>query len=111
MDATDRRSQKRIPVEMWVEEQRGADVYYQRSANLSVGGIYLDGTIPHPRGTFVQLRFTLPGDEESISVRGEIVGEPNEEKLGMHVKFLPEDLEGQLGERLRSFVDHPPHEA
>jgi hypothetical protein len=107
MEAADRRSQKRIPVEMWVEEQRGADVYYQRSANLSVGGIYLDGTIPHARGTFVQLRFTLPGTEEPLSVRGEIVGEPDEERLGMHVRFLAEDLEGPLGETLRSYVERP----
>ncbi len=92
---------------MWVEEQRGADVYYQRSANLSMGGIYLDGTIPHPRGTIVQLRFTLPGEDETVSVRGEIVGEPNEERLGMHVKFLPEDLKGRLVEVLRDFVDKP----
>lgn len=107
MEAADRRSQKRVPVEMWVEEQRGKDVYYQRSANLSAGGIYLDGTIPHARGTVVQLRFTLPGEADAISIRGEIVGEPNEDRLGMHVKFLAEDLAGPLGDKLRNYVERP----
>lgn len=103
--SSERRSEKRIPVEMWVEEKRGKDTYYQRTANLSVGGLYLDGTIPHPRGTIVNLRFTLPGDDAPFDLRAEIVGEPNEERLGMHVKFLDEDLGGSQRERLRAFVE------
>ncbi len=74
----ERRQEKRIPVEMWVEERLGSETYFQRSANLSLGGIYLDHTIPHPPGTVVQLKFTLPGDSEPISVMGEIVGKPDQ---------------------------------
>lgn len=101
----DRRSTKRIPVEMWVEEIRGIDRYFQRSGNLSLGGIYLDGTIPHPRGTVVNLRFTLPGDVEPVLVRGEIVGEPDANRLGMHVKFLTTDSNAAVLERLRAFLE------
>ena len=108
MDASDRRTEKRIPVEMWVEEQRGTDLYFQRSANISTGGIYLDGTIPHPKGTHVQLKFTLPGEAEAVEVRGEIVGDPQEERLGMHVKFLEMERNAGLRERIRRFVDRTP---
>jgi hypothetical protein len=90
---------------MWVEEKRGRDTYYQRSGNLSIGGLYLDGTIPHAKGTIVHLKFTLPGDEKYIAVRGEIVGDPAGDRLGMHVKFLEDDLKGADLERLRAFVD------
>lgn len=99
----EKRAYKRIPVMMWVEEVRDKATYFQRSGNLSLGGLYLDGTIPHPRGTKVQLRFSLPGEEDVIEVRGEIVGEPDEEHLGMHVKF--EGLSSSLQQRLRAFVD------
>src|SRR5262245_39789528 len=104
----ERRSNKRISVEMWVEEVRGADRYFQRSGNLSTGGLYLDGTIPHPKGTIVQPKFTLPGEDDTVEVRGEIVGEPREERLGMHVKFLDADKDATLVERIRRFVDKTP---
>src|SRR5262245_51696807 len=106
----DRRSQKRIPVEMWVEEVRGTDRYFQRTGNISIGGIYLDGTIPHPKGTVIQLKFTLPGENEAVEVRGEIVGEPMEERLGMHVKFLDAEKDASLVERIRAFVSRTPAE-
>ncbi len=101
----DRRAAKRIPVEMWVEEVRGGDRYFQRSGNVSLGGMYLDGTIPHPRGTVVVLRFTLPGDVEPVQIRGEIVGDPDERRLGMHVKFLTTDSNMSVIERLRAFLE------
>jgi hypothetical protein len=101
----EKREEKRIPIEMWVEEQRGEDTYFQRSANLSTGGIYLDGTIPHPRGTLVQLKFTLPGEADAICVRGEIVGEPGAEHLGMHVKFLDLKKNEALLARVKAFVE------
>jgi hypothetical protein len=99
----EKRAHKRIPVMMWVEEVREEATYFQRSGNLSMGGLWLDGTIPHPRDTKVQLRFNLPGEEEVIEVRGVIVGDPDEEHLGMHVKF--EGLSSDLEARLRSFVE------
>ena len=107
----ERRSEKRIPVEMWVEEHHGKDTYFQRSGNLSVSGIYLDGTLPHPRGTQVDLRFTLPGDTDPIELRGEIVGDDTPAvgeggaKLGMHVRFVNLDSVPGVAERLRRFVE------
>jgi uncharacterized protein (TIGR02266 family) len=88
---------------MWVEESRGHELYFQRSANLSTGGLFLENTIPHPVGTQVALKFSLPGDPEGIKVRGEIVGSPHGgEELGMSVKFI--ELDAHTEARIAAFV-------
>ena len=99
----DRRSSQRIPVEMWVEHSTSREIYFQRSANLSAGGIYLEQTIPLPRGTEVLLSFTLPDEEAPLKVQGEIVnvGESVSE-LGMGIKFL--ELPGSVQQRIDSFI-------
>lgn len=101
----ERRVHKRVPLEMWVDQTQGEDIYYQRAANVSEGGLYLDGTIPHEKGTVVSLKFTLPDDSEPISVQGEVVG-AGVEPLGMHVRFL--DLPDELLGRLRAYVASMP---
>ena len=103
-DFDERRSSTRIPVEMWVEESTERELYFQRGANLSIGGIFLERTIPHARGTVVTLQFTLPSDTTPIKVKGEIVnvGEASNE-LGMGIKFL--DLDESDRERIRTFVE------
>ena len=99
----ERREWPRIPVEMWVEESTDRELYFQRGANISIGGIYLQRTIPHTRGTVINMQFTLPGDATPIKVRGEIVnvGETADE-LGMGVKFL--DLADADRQRVESFI-------
>ncbi len=100
----DRRATTRIPMEMWVEESTDRELYFQRGANISLGGIFLQRTIPHIKGTKINLRFTLPGDTTPINVRGEIVnvGE-HADDLGMGVKFI--DLNDEDQERIKSFVE------
>lgn len=85
---------------MWVEESRERETYFQRCTNLSVGGLFLDRTIPHPLGTIVRLRFTLPDSAEPIETRGEIVNAPNSDRLGMGIKFidLPDDARARITE-------------
>ncbi|MBI3186189.1 MAG: PilZ domain-containing protein [Myxococcales bacterium] len=83
--ADDKRKQRRIPVDLWIEVERGGELYYQRATNLSVGGAYFAQTIPLPLGTVVDLRFTLPGEEHQIGCKGEIV---TAQGLGMGVHFL-----------------------
>ena len=103
MDKTERRSSERISVEMWVEQSTSREVYFQRGTNLSAGGIYLEHTIPMPRGTEVRLVFTLPGDGEPINARGVIVniGESVSE-LGMGVQFV--DLAPTAQARIKTFI-------
>jgi uncharacterized protein (TIGR02266 family) len=100
---SERRSSERIPVEMWVEESSDRELYFQRGANISTGGLFLKRTIPHARGTIVWLRFTLPGDTAAIEVQGEIVnvGEGDAD-LGMGVRFV--DLEADDRLRIEAFI-------
>jgi uncharacterized protein (TIGR02266 family) len=101
--SSERRRGERVPVQIWVEEATAGGLYFQRSANLSSGGIYLENTIPHPVGTRVTLRFSLPGDGERFEVHAEVVGAiAGEEELGMGLKFV--DLDGRAAERIRQYV-------
>ena len=89
----DKRRQRRIPVEIWIEVEGDGGLYFQRASNLSVGGAYFDHTFPLPMGTRVELRFSLPGDDHQIECAAEIV---NAKDLGMGVRFVdlkPEDLQ------------------
>jgi len=107
-DEGDRRISSRIPVEMWVEESTERELYFQRSANISTGGIFLENTIPHPVGTLVSLTFTLPGDDTRLNVRGEIVN-TQEGELGMGIKFVA--LDDTARDRIRKFVLGAAHAA
>lgn len=100
----ERREADRVSVEMWVEESTDRELYFQRGANLSTGGIFLERTIPHKRGTVVSLQFTLPEDTLPIKVKGEIVnvGESVSE-LGMGVKFV--DLTDEDLSRIKTFIE------
>ncbi len=88
---------------MWVEQSTSREVYFQRSANLSAGGIYLEHTIPLPRGTEVTLSFTLPDDAGPLEVLGEIVNiGATGNDLGMGIRFL--DLPAAASERIDAFI-------
>ena len=84
----ERRGGPRIPIEMWVEETTGSERDFRRAGNLSRGGLRLEHTIPLPVGTKVNLTFTLPGDQTSVAVSGEIVSAAGPEELRMGVKFV-----------------------
>ncbi len=81
----ERRRLPRAEVAIWVEERTQDALYYQRATNLSLGGIWLDGTLPHPEGTRVSLDIELPGDRP-LRVDGEVVARPGG-ALGMAVRF------------------------
>ena len=89
---------------MWVEESTDRELYFQRGANISVGGIFLQRTIPHTIGTVINLQFTLPGDAAPVKVQGEIVnvGE-HADDLGMGVKFI--DLGDADRQRIEGFIE------
>lgn len=90
-------------MQIWVEEKTDRELYFQRSANLSAGGIYLENTIPHPVGTRVTLRFTLPGEDDKIEVRAEVAAAiAGEEEFGMGLKFV--DLGDGVVERIEKYI-------
>ena len=100
----DRREDIRVPLELWMEEIVGKDVYFRRTGNVSPGGVYFDNAIPHIPGTEITLKFTLPGDRELVVARGKVVN-PSRKKnadLGMSIKFI--SIEGDGKARIKSFI-------
>lgn len=96
----DKRKQRRIPVEIWIEAELGGELYFQRAINLSVGGAFFAQTIPLPLGTLVSLKFALPGDAYEIQCKGEIV---TAKDLGMGVQFV-DIAEADVG-RIDALID------
>jgi uncharacterized protein (TIGR02266 family) len=82
----ERRSGSRTAVELWVDERTADALYFQRATDLSTGGVFLSGTLPHPPGTRVDLALRLPGDASPLEVQGEVVA--RERETGMAVRFV-----------------------
>jgi uncharacterized protein (TIGR02266 family) len=100
----ERRRGTRVPVQIWVEEATDRELHFQRSANISTGGIYLENTIPHPVGTRVTLRFMLPGEKDRLEVHAEVVGAiAGEEEMGMGLKFV--DIGERAASRIKRYVE------
>ena len=85
-ETSDRRADARADVAIWVQERTRDALYYQRATNLSLGGVFLDGTLPHPPGTRVELDLEL-AQEDPIRVEGEVVGRAPG-GVGMAVRFV-----------------------
>ncbi|NUP08502.1 MAG: hypothetical protein HOW73_20830 [Polyangiaceae bacterium] len=100
LDSQDRRTMPRAEVAIWVEEHTKDALYFQRATNLSIGGLFLDGTLPHPPGTRVALDIELPG-EGPLRVEGEVVLHRSS-KTGMAVRFV--ELEGPRKQKLEAYL-------
>lgn len=79
-----------MPLDLWVEEERGDELYFRRTGNIGVGGLSFEQTIPHRPGTEVRLRFSLPDDVPTrvIEVRAEVVAGGRDDGLGMGLRFI-----------------------
>jgi len=97
-----RREGPRLPLELWMEEMAGDDIYFRRTGDVSIGGAYFDHAIPHELGTLVTLKFCLPGDQEMVVARGKVVRGASENGLGMGIKFI--SIEGNGEQRIRSHL-------
>lgn len=98
----ERRKDRRVSVDLWIEAEEGDDLYMQRAANLSVGGAYFVNTVPQKVGTHVKLRFSLPGEPGEVECTGEIVS-ASEHGLGMGVRFV--DLAASDRERIEKLIE------
>jgi len=99
----ERREDKRVAIELWMEEIVGDDVYFRRTGNLSTGGVFLDNAIPHELGTVMTLKFTLPGSKEMVVARASVVSQAaKDEGLGMGVKFI--SIEGDGKTRIKAYI-------
>lgn len=103
-DERDRRKEKRVDLELWIEEQDGEDKVFRRTGNVSAGGVYFDNALPHLPGKRLNLKIPLGSGEGVPVVRvwAEVVNERSCE-LGMGVKFLSFGADGE--ELLRRFLE------
>ena len=100
----ERRGDLRVPIDLWMEEVRGDEVYFRRSCNLSEGGVLFEQSIPYPVGTEVQLRFTLPGSTGEVVTSGQVVSAAqSNDGLGMGLKFV--SLSNSARDQISSYLD------
>lgn len=100
--ASDRRRNNRAVVDLWVEEKTDDVLYFQRATNLSLGGLYLASTLPHPPGTRVTLDLHLsPG---TLRVSGVVVPSLGRNH-GMGIRF--EGLTPPQKQRIGAFLASP----
>ena len=84
----ERRLAPRVKIEVWVEERREREVYWLRTADISEGGAFLEGSIPYVPGTRMELHIPLPGYGPFV-VQAEVVAAGDDRgELGMGVKFI-----------------------
>lgn len=87
---SERRAHARQELRIEALERSGSSLYFQRTRNVSMGGVFLEGTLPHPAGTKVSLELQLPGDTAALVLDGEVVDAPDG-GVGMGIKFLALD--------------------
>src|SRR5271165_1542548 len=92
----DRRDSPRVPFTFRVRCAQDAEQFEQTSGDLSTGGVFW--AAGHPVACRdVEVRVTLPGHEEEIAARGEIIGSRERQgAVGFHVRFVELSTEGEL---------------
>lgn len=93
----DRRDSHRVPIKIEVSE--GNNPFEPHEGNISIGGIFFRKPLILPIGAVVQLRFTLPGLDKELLLKGELVeitavGTPDEK--GTRVRFVGLDLKSEM---------------
>lgn len=104
MNSVDRRAEPRHPVTITVELAVDRSLSLHACENLSAGGAFFRHAIPYEVGTAVQVTFGLPGEQELLRCRGEVVSVPTPGEYGMGVKFL--GLSDEARARIASFAEN-----
>ena len=91
----DRRDSPRVPFTFRVRCARDPE-FEESKGDLSTGGVYW--AAGHPVSCRdVEVRVTIPGQDEEIAARGEIIGSRNRDgALGFHVRFVELSTGGEL---------------
>ena len=93
---TERRRTPRVGVELWVQEQCAAGMYYHRVTNLSSEGFFVEKKIPFRVGQIVTMRLDLPGGGRPLQARSRVVDNYHDGRdnlLGAGFQFLELDRE------------------
>lgn len=93
---TERRRTPRVGVELWVQEQCEAGIYYHRVTNLSSEGFFVEKKIPFRVGQVMTLRLDLPGGKGPLRARSRVVDNYHDGRdnlVGAGFQFLEMDRE------------------
>jgi|SRR5579863_8032551 hypothetical protein len=100
----DRRDSPRLPVKLWVRDPEVGGSFEERQGDVGTGGLYFVGDHP-PLGSVVEARFTVPGRNGDIRVKGEVirVEATDRGRYNAHLKFVSLDVETELA--IAKYVD------
>lgn len=104
-ESAERRRTPRIGVELWVQEQCDAGVYFHRMTNLSPEGFFVEKKIPFRSGQVVTIRWQLPGAGPQLEARSRVVANYRDRQanlMGAGFQFL--DLSPQARRRIEALV-------
>lgn len=93
----DRRDSPRVPMRFLVRDTSATEgPWEEREGDLGLGGISWTGK-SSPIGSFVDVRFRLPGVSKELRARGEIIRMSGGGKdMGFHVRFTELDVSSEL---------------
>ena len=90
--AQERRQAKRVPVNMWVREERADYYFLYKATDISEGGIFLEKKIETPSSKVIStFKFTLPKSSRLITADGLVMftnTSTQNDKVGSGVKFI-----------------------
>jgi len=72
LKSMEKRATKRLPIRVLVEYESAEDFLIDYTANMSVGGMFIQTDDPLPMGTRFRLRFRVPGHDKIIETFGEV---------------------------------------
>lgn len=99
----DRRESPRVSMRIHVRRAGTSDAFESREGNISLGGFAWFGWAM-PVGTKVEARFALPGSDEELQVRGEVLHVGHGSRgSSAHVRFLELSQEAEL--RIARYID------
>jgi type IV pilus assembly protein PilZ len=105
---SDKRNTERLPIRMLVEYESSEDFLIDYTANMSIGGMFIQTSNPLEVGTRFRLRFRIPGRDEPVDTVGEVCWVLTQEEAGcmqpgMGVRF--EELAGIDRDAVESMLE------
>ena len=98
-------SRKEFQTDVVFEDEFGEGLFFVKSCDISLGGIFLASSIPVRLGTLLFLSFTLPSHKRPVKLTGEVVRitNPGQPALqGMGIRFV--GLSDMALKRLEDFL-------
>ena len=83
LDGSERRITRRIPARVLVEYETVEDFLIDYTANMSIGGMFIQTHTPLPVGTRFRLRFRIPGRPHPVETEAEVCWVLRGEKGGV----------------------------